>query len=227
MVATETRAITGVQTLPERRVVLHDVSWETYEQLLADQAGKRVPHLNYIEGALEIVSPTQEHEQANVVLAWIVEILAEEWSIDFSSVASMTFKRAALKRGFEADSSYYFQNEARVRHKKIDPDVDPPPDLVIEIDVTDDSMNKLPLYVAFRVPEVWRFVDGRVEIRIFRNGSYVNVGESLALPVLTSDDLTRLVAEAQTRTVLAWRRHVRDWARSRRRATGPASDPSL
>ena len=173
VVATKASPATDKRVRTDRRVVLHNVSWDTYERLLADHADKSVPLFSFDQGALEIVSPTQEHEEASVTLSWIVEIIAEEWSINFSSVRSMTFKRAESQQGFEADASFYIQNEERVRFKKIDPAADPPPDLVIEIDVTNDSMNKLPIYSGFRVPEVWRFVDGSVEIRIFRDGGYV------------------------------------------------------
>ena len=110
----------------EERIVLHDVSWETYERLLADHVDRSVPHFTYDRGELEIVSPSTEHEEDNRTLALLIEIIAMEWEIDIRNVGSMTFKRLDLQRGFEPDSSFYVQHEPLVRGKaQIDLEVDP------------------------------------------------------------------------------------------------------
>ncbi len=107
------------------------------------------------------MSPSTEHEEYNRTIALLVEIFAVEAGLDVRNVGSMTFQREDLERGFEPDSCFYVQNETRVSGKtQIDLAVDPPPDLVIEVDITSPSLNKLPIHAQIGVPEVWRY-DGR------------------------------------------------------------------
>lgn len=201
---------------PEQRVVLRNVSWETYEHLLADHENSSVPHFTYDRGVLEIMSPLPKHEKINRTIALAVEVLAEEMGIDVDDLGSTTFRRRDLQRGFEPDSCFYIQNEERIRGKtRIDLTVDPPPDLVIEIDVTSPSLNKFPIYARLGVPEVWRYDGERIDIFELKDGEYIERVESIALPSLTSDVLSRFVREGTTLGRRDWMRKVREWARSR------------
>jgi hypothetical protein len=93
----------------EQRVVLYDVSWATYELLLADHLDSSSPHFTYDEGTLEIVKPSMEHEETNRSIATLVELVAEEWEIDLMNLGSTTFKREDLKRGFERIPVFTFR----------------------------------------------------------------------------------------------------------------------
>ena len=116
----------------EQKVILYNVSWETYEKLLADLADQSSTRLTYDRGTLEIMTPSNEHEVYNRTIALLVEILAEEMGIDIASLGSSTFKRDDLERGFEPDSCFYIENESQIEGKfQIDLTVDPPTDLVI------------------------------------------------------------------------------------------------
>lgn len=149
----------------EHRVVLHDVSWETYEHLLEDHLDSSVPHFTYDRGELEILSPSTPHEEDNRTLALLVEDVAMETGIDVVNVGSMTFKRRDLEQGFEPDTSFYIERESLVRGKdEIDLALDPPPDLIIEIEVTQSAIPKMPLYANVGVSEVWRLGHNRVRI---------------------------------------------------------------
>jgi Uma2 family endonuclease len=199
---------------PEQRVVLRNVSWETYERLLTDHENSSVPHFTYDRGVLEIMSPLPEHEKYNRTIALAVEVLAEEMGIDVDDLGSTTFRRRDLQRGFEPDSCFYIQNEERIRGKaRIDLTVDPPPDLVI--DITSPSLNKFPIYARLGVPEVWRYDGERLDIFELESGEYVERAESIALSSLTSDVLSRFVREGLTLGRRDWMRKVREWARSR------------
>jgi Uma2 family endonuclease len=113
---------------PSDQKVLLNVSWETYERLIADHLNSSAPRFTYDRGVLEIMSPSPEREESNRNLALLVEVLAEEMNIDVRDLGSTTFKRKDLKRGFEPDSCFYIQNEPRIAgKKKIDLKVDPPP----------------------------------------------------------------------------------------------------
>jgi Uma2 family endonuclease len=200
----------------EQRTVLQNISWETYEHLLADLRDSSSPRFAYDRGVLEIMVVSSRHERPNRLIAQLVEVVAEEMDLDLENLGSTTFMREDLQRGFEPDSCFYVQSEERIRGKvEIDSDVDPPPDLVIEVDITSPSLDRFSIYAHFGVPEVWRYDGERVEVYKLRNGEYVEVANSLALPWFTSDILTRLVAQGLTMRRRYWTRKVREWARGR------------
>jgi Uma2 family endonuclease len=198
----------------EHRFVLQHVSWETYECLLADHADASTPRFTYSEGMLEIMSPSSEHEELNEVLATIADIVAEEQQVEFKRLGSTTFRRRDLKKGTEPDECFYIQNVERIRGKKeIDLTVDPPPDLVIEVEITSPAVPKLPVYARLGVPEIWLH-DGRAP-RILRlaGGQYENSNRSGVLPRLTESVLSEFLEQSKTLSTLNWRRVVRTWAR--------------
>ncbi len=202
----------------EQRIVLSNIAWETYERLLADHLDSSAPRFAYDRGLLEIVSPSTEHEERNRTLASLVEVVAEETTVDFRNVGSMTFKRRDLERGFEPDSCFYIQNEPRVSGRvQIDLASDPPPDLVIEIDIANSSLNKMPIYAEVGVPEVWRDDGERIIILLLHRGEYRSVATSAALPILTGDVLTHFVAQSKTLKRTAWLRALRSWVRGQAR----------
>ena len=198
----------------DQRIVLHNVSWDTYERLLDERGDSRVPRLAYDRGELEIMSPPLEHESVAYFSALLVAVLAEEMGVNAYGVGSTTYNRGDLGRGFEPDASFYIRNEARIRGKRrIDLEVDPPPDLVIEVDITSPSLDKFPIYARLGVHEVWRYDGARTTIFALEEGEYVEAGESVALPPLTSDVLTRFVQESTSLGSTDWLRRVREWAR--------------
>ena len=137
--------------------------------------------------------------------------------IDLENLGSTTFKRKDFKRGFEPDSCFYFKNAERIRSKdEIDLQSDPPPDLVIEIDITGGSIHKLPIYAALGIPEVWRFTDKGLMILLLTAGAYVEVEQSLALPGLTGAMVVRFIEDSRRLKRPAWIKSIREWARSNR-----------
>jgi len=201
----------------EQRIVLQNVAWETYERLLADHLDSSVPRFTYDRGVLEIVSPSTEHEETNRTLATLVEVVAEELSINVRNVGSMTFRKRDIKRGFEPDSCFYIQRLAEIRGRtEIDPEVDPPPDLLIEIDVSNQSLDRFPIYAQMGVPEVWRYRRKRVSIHSLDVDVFREIDASVVLPPISSEVLTRFV-EASTRLDrIDWLRSLREWVRTQR-----------
>ena len=198
-------------------VILPGVSWETYQRLLVDFQDSHAAHFAYDQGRLEIMVLSAEHEEDKDVLTLLVNVLAEEMGIDVRSFGSTTFQREDLGRGFEPDGCFYVAHEARVRGKrKLDLAVDPPPDLVIEIDITSPSLNKFPLFAALRVPEVWRYDGTRLQVFTLAEDEYVERIESVALPTVTGAVLSNFVEEGKQMQRTAWLRQVREWARNRR-----------
>lgn len=199
------------------RVVLPNVSWETYERLLTDLSDCSVPHLTYDQGRLEIMSPTAKHEKVNRSIELLVRITALEMNIEVGSLGSTTFKREDIARGFEPDSCFYVQNERAIRGKQeLDLLVDPPPDIVFEVDITSSSINKRSLFAQFAVPEIWRYDDESIEILNLVNGAYVKNESSSVLPFITAKVLTDFIAESLTLSGLEWMKKVRAWAQQQK-----------
>lgn len=203
-----------VLSSPEQRVVLRHVSWETYERLLAERLDSSSPRFTFDQGWLEIMSPSSEHEELSYIITSLVNVLAEELNIDVRGFGSTTFRRADLQRGFEPDSCFYIQRAERIRGKsKLDLANDPPPDLVIEIDITSPSINKLPLYAQAGVPEIWRYEGQRLIILKLEGDSYVENDESLALPGVTSAMIFSFVEASKSLKSFEWLKKLRAWAR--------------
>lgn len=202
----------------EGRVLLRNASWETYERLISEREERPAPRFFYDRGVLEVMSPYIEHESLSRITGTLVGELATEMDTDVFDAGSTTYKREDLEGGFEPDECFYFaENIERVRgKKKLDLDSgDPPPDLVIEVDITSFSLNKLPIYARLGVPEVWRHDGERIEILTLRNSEYTETYESSFLPSVTGETLTKFVSEGLAMERPAWARRVREWARNR------------
>lgn len=206
-------APTLTPTVPGR-VVLNQISWHTYEQLLAEMGDNRTIRLCYDRGLLEIMTPLLDHENPKRILEKFVDALAEEGNIEILSVGSTTLKRPDLAKGAEPDSSFYIQNERLVKGKsRIDLTTDPPPDLVIEIYVSSSSVDREGIYAAMGVPEIWRCDRGVVKFLQLEAGKYIMVERSLAFPLLSVTELTKFFSQSQTLGETTLLRSFRAWVR--------------
>ena len=199
-------------------LILQGISWETYESLLADLIDSHAAHFTFDQGVLEIMVLSAQHEKPNRTLSMLVEVIAEETGVDIERFGSTTFKRADLHKGFEPDSCFYIQNEERVRGKlEIDLLADPPPDLVIEIDISHPSLNKLPIYAQVGIPEVWRYTNNALQIFALKEGYYEDTAQSVAFPLLTNTVVVQFLEESVELRSTAWLRRIREWVRSQTR----------
>ncbi|MCA1599606.1 MAG: Uma2 family endonuclease, partial [Chloroflexi bacterium] len=184
---------------------------------LRDHANTSAPRFTYDRGTLEIMSPLPEHERFNRAIQLLVPIVVEEMGGEVYSFGSTTFKREDLLRGFEPDSCFYLQNAPRMRGKtRVDLHVDPAPDLVVEIDITHPSLDKLPIYARIGVPEVWRYDGARLEILALEGNEYTLTlrPSSRALPAVTAEALMTLLPRSMGVGDITWMRDVRAWART-------------
>jgi len=196
-------------------VIVRGVSWDTYTCLVADFVDSRGTRIAYDQGTLELMAPSFNHEHVADLLADVVKAVAEAQGLDLVPAGSTTFKRGDLARGFEPDASFYLQHAAAVRgHITIALDVDPPPDVIIAIDLSHPSLDKFPIYAALGVPEVWRYDGQRVHIAQRTADTYTAVPSSAVLPGVTSVHLTQWVQTGRELPRLAWIRRVRAWAAS-------------
>jgi Uma2 family endonuclease len=204
----------------DNRVVLRHVSWDTYEQLLAADEDRSVPRMTYDHGVLELVTPSMPHEEDADNIGAIVRIVTAQLGIPIRSVRSTTFRREDLEQGFEPDASFYVQGEAKVRgRRQADLSVDPPPDIVLEMEVSRSALEKLTLFASMGVPEVWRCDGTRVTIFVLDGDRYNESATSRSLPALTSEVLSRFLADSRKMLSPDWFQMVSDWARERRNAS--------
>ncbi|MEH2436556.1 MAG: Uma2 family endonuclease [Nostoc sp.] len=167
---------------PGQRVLLRDVTWQELEAILEDLGEHRAARIAYDRGILEIMAPLPEHEYDKEIISDLVKALLEELNTEFISLGSTTFKNQAMAQGIEPDQCFYIKNEAKIRGKKrLDLTVDPPPDLALEIDIT--SRTHPNIYEALKVPELWRFDKGKLQINVLQDGHYVESQQSLNFPV--------------------------------------------
>ena len=160
---------------PGQRLLLHDVTWAEFERILEDLGEHRAARLAYDQRILEIVMPLPEHEDIKEIVGDLLKALLEELDIEFRSLGSTTFKKPTEK-GLEPDRCFYIQHEKVIRGKKrIDLTLDPPPDLAIEVDLT--SRTYPSIYAALKVPELWQFNRGQMQIKVLIDEAYVEVTE--------------------------------------------------
>jgi Uma2 family endonuclease len=139
--------------------------------------------MTYDQGILEIMTPSMPHEGAGALLGRLIESFTLVRDIEIRSVASTTFKRSDQRRGFEADESYYIQHAPDIRGlREVDLSIHPPPDLVVEIEITHSAIDKQQLFASMGIREYWRYDEQELIVSILREGSYEQVRKSAVLP---------------------------------------------
>jgi Uma2 family endonuclease len=198
---------------PGHQLLLKNVSWQQFQDILESLGESRSARLSYSQGTLEIMTPLPEHEDDKVIIGDFVKAILEEMDIEFRSLGSTTFENEAMKQAVEPDDCFYIQNETRIRGKKrLNLEIDPPPDLAIEIDIT--SRTKFNNYEELRVAELWRYNGRKLEINILQSGRYVQSDTSLAFPnLLIANALHDFVEQSKISGRNATMKAFRAWVR--------------
>ena len=187
------------QTTPENRVILKGVSWPTFKALLADVGDDRAWRIAYDGGVLEIRMPHLEHEVPKGLIESFIEATADELEIEVMKAGSLTLEREDLTRAVEPDTCFYIQNEASVRGKRdINLPEDLPPDLAIESDYTNSSVNKDSIYAALGVPELWRYRRESLQVYQLVDRKYEKCDRSLAFPFLPVAEIPGFIEQSRT-----------------------------
>ncbi len=207
--------MTTTLTQAANRFLLKNISWQTYEALLKDVESQPGLRLTYDQGILEIMTPLAPHERNSRLIGRLVEALTEELNIEICSLGSLTCKREDLARGLEPNECYYIQNEPVIRSlEQIDLNQYPPPDLAIEIDITSSSINRLALYAALGVPEVWRYDGSRLIIYQLEGEEYRVCDRSSTFPLITSSEIIRFLELRKSNGETTLIRLFREWVRN-------------
>jgi Uma2 family endonuclease len=171
------------------------------------------------------MSPLLSHEQYGALIAQMVELFTLERNIPRHSGGSTTFRREARRRGLEPDRCYWIQNAYRMQSRKdFDPELDPPPDLAIEVDITHGSLDRMSIYADLGVPEVWRFGGQAFGIHLLTEQRTYEPGtRSRALPELPPDVVLRFLHMSDEKGEMELMRAFRAWVR--REGRQPARKP--
>jgi Uma2 family endonuclease len=195
--------------------LLTGMSWNFYEQLLAE-IGDRPIRVTYDQGRLELMAPSYLHEGYSRAFSLLIGVAAEEFDLPIKGAGSTTFRRADLLRGLEPDQCFYIQHVADILGKtELDLTVDPPPDLAFEVDLTRRALDRMEIYAALGVPEVWRY-NGR-KLRVFllnEAGQYQEQSRSPTFPRLPLSEFIRLLPQSLNFEETSLRKEFRAWIRA-------------
>src|SRR5919202_362884 len=206
-------ALEQIVVPPGHQLLLKNVNWQQFQDILKNLGESRSARLSYSQGTLEIITPLPEHEDDKVIIGDFVKAILEEMDIEFRSLGSTTFENEVMRQAVEPDDCFYIQNEAQIRGKKrLNLEVDPPPGLAIEIDIT--SRTKFNNYQELGVNELWRYDGKKIEINILQSGQYVQSETSFAFPNLPiADVLHDFVEQSKIRGRNATMKAFRAWVR--------------
>lgn len=184
----------------DQRLVMHNVSWDTFEAILAARGDRSPPLVAYFEGVLELMSPSRSHEQIKSYIGGLIEAYSIELGIEIAPYGSWLLKEQREEAGVEPDECYIFgadQSKGR-------------PDLVIEVVWTSGGVDKLEIYQRFGIGEVWFWRKNAIEIYQLAGAGYQRKERSACLPGLDPALLISLLNEPTlTRAVLALRAKLR------------------
>jgi Uma2 family endonuclease len=212
--------MSNIATPELNHVLLYDISWRTFEGLLADLGNQR-GRLAYDRGTVEIMSPSEKHEHLKGLIRRLIEPFADEMDIAIRASGSTTLKSELKRRGVEPDECYYVQNEAAVRGREdVDLETDPMPDLALEIEVTKSSLDRRSIYAALGIQELWVYDGKKLEVlRLGAGEAYEPSASSLAFPMLPIAELSRILQERHSMSDTALVRAFRAWVRERSQAS--------
>lgn len=183
---------------PDQRVILGGIDWWQFEAFLAirgDRAGVRV---TYLEGELEIMSPSRTHEALKTLIARLLEAYADETGLVFEGYGSLTMRNAPKLRGIEPDECYAVGAAKES------------PDLAVEVIWTHGGLDKLNVYRGLGVNEVWIWKKEELKAYELRGGAYVEISQSVVIPGLSPSFIAGFLdCETQTEAVRTLRAALR------------------
>lgn len=195
-------------------IVLHNVSWNSYKTISDTLQDETPAHFTFDRGKLEIMVLSLKHENLKKILAMLFERICEALEKDIFAAGSTTFQREDLERGFEPDECYYIKNAARMRGKEtVDLAFDPPPDLTIEVDIKHSSLNRMSIFAAIGIPEVWRYDGEKLMIFLLENGEYAESQTSSILPSAARQKLSELIEIGKSSSRQDFLRQIKDYSK--------------
>lgn len=158
----------------DQYVLMTCLSWDAFEKILEARGDASAPRIAYYQGALELMSPSKDHERIKGYIGCLIEVYAEERELEMSPYGSWTLKNKLRKSAKEPDECYIFgADQAK-----------PSPDLAIEVEWTSGGLDRLAIYAGLGIGEVWIWKDDEIQVHVLREGVYKRVRRSAVLPGL-------------------------------------------
>lgn len=207
----------------EQRVILPSVSWQQFEQLLAELGNERQTRLTYLRGKLEMMTPVEAHERCSKLIDSLIQVLVDEPSIPLTSITPVLLKQQALGCATEPDACYYLEDRSFRNRHEIDLSQEAPPDLLVEVALTKSNLDKLPIYATLGIPEVWRYITtagedmlkGTLLMYELQDDRYIERSHSQAFPFLPADRVLAFLEQSDSIGLAAALRVLRSWIQER------------
>lgn len=203
--------------IPVEQQFVFDADWDTYVTF-SDRLGKFGARCDYDGVNLELMTLSPEHEQARNLLASLLSLLTQGMNIDIHDAGSMICRRQDLGQGFEPDVCYWIAHKAQVSgRKKIDLTRDPPPDLVLEIEISRSYLDRMAIAARLGILEVWCWDGKTLRFLLLRpSGKYSKTQRSRALPFLTVSELQPFLHPDVFQNKMTWMQMVMEWMREKK-----------
>ena len=187
----------AVTHLPDDSTLqIHNVSWESYEDLLAQLTEPRSLHISYNNGTLTAMTVSAEHEKYVAFINSLISQLRFRLRLNILCFGGPTIKVSSVLKGNEPDACFYVQSAEKIGTRiRLDFETDPPPDIAVEVDIHHLSLDNFSIYAALGVIEIWRFDGQSLSIHLLQDDSYAESESSLALPMLSGEALSKFLAQ--------------------------------
>lgn len=204
----------------EQRVVLSDVSWRQFEELLEELGQERRTRLTYLRGKLELMTPMPEHDRCSRLIESLILLVADELGQPVYPRSPVLLKHPEQGCAVEPDACYYFQPGERIDGRtEIDLFQEGPPDLVAEVAITKTTLDKFLIYAQWGIPEVWRYITragedvlkGKLVIHRLQGDRYVETPTSRILPFLTDKKVEEFINQSDAMGLSMALKVLRDW----------------
>jgi Uma2 family endonuclease len=213
----------GFNPAASQRLVLGDLTWDAYVAISDAIPDRPAVRMTYDTGSLQIMTTSATDEIQKSWLSRFIEIMLEECSLPYARAGSTTFRRKEMEKGLEPDDCFWIENEPRMRGR-LDYDIakDPPPDLLLEIEVTRSALNRMGIYASFGVQEAWRFDGQKLHVhRLKPDSTYEELERSPTLPRIDVQSIVAFLKPDPTNDFTTLCREVRAWVRAQ--LTPPAA----
>ena len=211
---TATITINQLVILPGQSILMTGISWQQFNNILTELGESRSLRLAYDRELLEIMVPLPEHEFLKEAIGDLIKDLADELGLDYESFGSTTWRRQQRMAGAEPDNCFYIQNVTAISGRvDIDLNFDPPPDLILEIDTTNKSLDRLPIYARLGVKEIWRCDSGQLRIYQLIGEEYTEVATSIAFSSFPVKDIPGFIQQNLAVGRRTLRQLFRAWVR--------------
>ncbi len=204
-----------IEKLPENGILtLHGVSWDEYEKLLQAVGKAPILRITYDHGRMQIMTLSFKHEYYDHIIEQMIGVLRIICRTKVAFFGSATLKQQKWLKGAEPDACFYVQSTSIIGNKiNLDLRPDPPPDVVLEVDIHHESFSRFHIYEGLGVPELWYYDEQKLTLYQLQEGRYEAITQSLAFPILTDEVLTKFLAqsqnEGQDETLLAFEEWLR------------------